>query len=125
LDRLEAEIGSLRIDADAGAADDLEIDAVLQFAQRMLLNPVEFWRTASLDQRQRFQRVLCPEGIAVSGQGIVGTPVTSRIFNLLQTISTDKTSLESLTISSWNQIISWLRQIDDLRQIATKLPKAA
>ena len=124
LGRLETEIGSLRLDAD-DHGDEFEIKAVLQFAQSMFTNPVEFWQTASLDQRQRFQRVLCPEGIAVTGDGIVGTPVTSPIFNLLQTVATDKTSLDPLIISSWNQIRSWLLQINDLRRIQMKLPQAA
>ena len=78
-----------------------------------------------MDQRQRFQRVLCPEGIAVTGKGILGTPVTSPIFNMLQKTATDETSLESLIISSWNQITSWLRQIDDLRRVLANLPQAA
>jgi len=94
LENLEAEIGSLRIDADDGQADDLEIKAVLQFAQRMLSNPVEFWQAAPLDQKQRFQRVLCPNGIAVTAQGISEPPVTPRIFNMLQEKCADNGSLE-------------------------------
>ena len=125
LDRLEAEIGSLRIDAEDDQADDLNVKAVLQFAQRMLSNPVEFWQAAPLDQKQRFHRVLCPEGVAVTGEGIVGTPVTAPVFNLLRTDGADKTNLESLIVSSWNQITSWLRQIDDLRRALAQLPQAA
>jgi len=114
LDKLEAEIGSLRIDADDGQADDLEIKAALQFAQRVLANPVEFWQAAPLDQKQRFQRVLCPSGIVVTAEGISQPAVTSPVFKLLQPNCAENGNLESLIISTWNQIVDLLRQLERL-----------
>ena len=116
MNKLEAGISSLRIKANDGQTDDLDIERVVQFAQGVVSNAIQFWQVSPLDQKQRFQRVLCPEGIAVTEQGIVGTPQTSPIFSLVQMVSTDKSDLASLIVSSWNQIVAWLRQMSQLRE---------
>src|SRR5213594_3880446 len=64
--RLETEISSLRIQINDGQADDLDVEAVLEFARYFVAHAAEFALAAPLDQRQRFQRVLCAEGIPVS-----------------------------------------------------------
>ena len=44
---------------------------------------------ASLEQRQRFQQLFFPEGIAFDGNGFVRTAVTARAFNYLQPLNSD------------------------------------
>jgi hypothetical protein len=125
LDKIEGDLGVLRIDADANQSDRLDAEAVLQFAQQMVSNAVQFWQAAPLEQKQRFVQVLCPAGITVSGEGIVGTPAIAPVFRLLQMDATPKSSMESLIVSTWNQIINWLRQVDQFRKNVTSLPGAA
>jgi hypothetical protein len=43
---------------------------------------------ASLEQRQRFQQLFIPEGIAFDGKGFVGTRVTAPAFSYLREIET-------------------------------------
>src|ERR1700688_3814728 len=49
----------------------------LAFSQ---LNAAEFWQTASLDQKQRLQQVLFPEGVEYSGRTF-GTSTTCLLFS--------------------------------------------
>jgi hypothetical protein len=58
---------------------------------------------ASLEQRQRFQQLFFPEGIAFDGNGFVGTRVTAPAFSYLRPIGSgneglvDQTGIEPVT----------------------------
>ena len=69
---------------------------------------------ASLDQRQRFQQLFFPDGIAFDGNRFVRTGVTAPAFSYLRQIETGNEGLVSLNLVSWNQIATWLRGIDGL-----------
>jgi len=73
---------------------------------------------ASLDQRQRFQQLFFPEGIAFDGSGFVGTAVTAPAFSYLRTIEGGNERLVDQNSVSWNQLTAWLRQIEVLRRVA-------
>ena len=122
--RLEAEIASARIEATV-AVDDVDVEEVLEFAAQVMSNPAQFWQRLPLDQKQRFQRVLLPDGIAVTEEKLVQTPVTSPVFNLLQLESAEKATAGCQMFVSWNRILDWLRQIDLIRQAVMSLPAAA
>jgi len=49
-----------------------------------------------LEQKQRFQRILFPEGLAFDGEGF-GTPATCLAFSYLREVSSRKSSLASRT----------------------------
>jgi hypothetical protein len=46
--------------------DELDVEAVLQFAEHVLLNAARLWTEFSLEQKQRFQKVLFPQGVRFS-----------------------------------------------------------
>jgi hypothetical protein len=48
-----------------------------------LLRAADLWVQASLDQRQRFQQLFFPDGIAFDGKGFVGTRVNGTGLQLL------------------------------------------
>jgi DNA invertase Pin-like site-specific DNA recombinase len=123
-DRLETEIVSARVEA-AATVDDLDVAAVLQFAGQMMLNAAEYWRKLPLDQKQRFQQVLLPDGITVLENKTVKTNATSPVFNLLQLESPEKVTAGYLIFQSWKQTIDWLLQIDQLRPYFRPLLDAA
>ena len=52
---------------------------------------------ASLDQRQRFQQLFFPEGIAFDGNRFVRTGVTAPAFSYLQEIESKNEGLVDLT----------------------------
>ena len=61
-------------------ADEIEIETVLDFAQMVLLNASNLWKTAPSEQKQRLQQVLFPEGVTYS-EGKYRTTVTCLLFN--------------------------------------------
>ena len=49
------------------------MEGILAFAERVLPRAADLWVQSSLDQRQRFQQLVFPEGIAFDGSAFVGT----------------------------------------------------
>ena len=61
---------------------------ILAFAERILPRAADLWVQASFEQRQRFQQLFFPDGIAVDGKRFIGTGVTAPAFSYLREIST-------------------------------------
>jgi hypothetical protein len=99
------------------AFEEFDIEAVINFAIFALGDTSRFWIEGSLDQKQRFQRVLFPEGVTFDGERF-GTPATCLAFGYLREVSRGKVSLASQSTPSWNQIITWLKEMETLRSIA-------
>jgi site-specific DNA recombinase len=76
--------------------EELDVEALLNFSQHMLLNAARLWIEASLDQKQRLQKAIFPEGLSFS-EGNFGTAKTSLVFQLLEAPITEKASLVSPT----------------------------
>ena len=76
---------------------------ILAFAERVLPRAADLWVQASLDQRQRFQQLFFPEGMAFDGQRFVGTAATAPAFSYLREIRpagdgvVDLTGIEPVT----------------------------
>ena len=73
---------------------------------------------ASLEQRQRFQQLFFPDGLAFDGNRFVRIAVTAPAFSYLRSIETGNEGLVSQTFASWNLVLGWLRRLDDLRAAA-------
>src|SRR4029450_5663237 len=86
----------------SGQLEELDVEGILAFAERVLPRAADLWVQASLDQRQRFQQLFFPDGIAFDGKGFVGTGATARAFSYLREIRTgneglvDQTGVEPL-----------------------------
>jgi site-specific DNA recombinase len=63
--------------------DETEIDAVLDFAEDLLLNAAGVWERCTLDLKQRLQQVLFPHGIQYAN-GIYRTQETGFFFKSLE-----------------------------------------
>ena len=50
------------------SVDELDIEAVLNFATHAIADASRFWSVATLDQRQRFQKILFPKGLRFDGE---------------------------------------------------------
>lgn len=61
-------------DRHASELDELGVEGILAFAERVLPRASDLWVQASLDQRQRFQQLFCPEGITFGGNGLFEPP---------------------------------------------------
>ena len=115
LDKLTEEITLAEMAANDAKLEAFDVEAVLNFSEHVILNAARLWTEFSLEQKQRLQRVLFPEGVRFSDAGF-GTAATCLIFNLLQQPEAQKTSLAAQTVTGWNQIVQWLHEVNLLRE---------
>ena len=82
-EKLREELTLARIDRHSGQVDELDVEGILAFAERILPRASDLWVQASLNQRQRFQQLFFPDGIAFDGNRFIGTgvPAPARIGN--------------------------------------------
>jgi hypothetical protein len=82
-DRLREELTLAQIDHHAEATDELDVQGILTFAERILPRASDLWVQASLDYKQRLQTLFFPEGIAYDGDRFNRTAVTAPLFSYL------------------------------------------
>ena len=75
-------------------------------------------RHASSTERQRFQELFFPDGIAFDGNRSVRTDAATAASSYLQGIETGNEDLVGQNSASWNQIAGWLQQLDLIRTAA-------
>ena len=71
------------IDRHTEAVDELDVQGILPFAERILPRASDLWVQASLDYKQRLQQLFFPEGIAYDGNRFNRTAATAPLFNYL------------------------------------------
>ncbi len=70
-EKLREELTLVRIDRHSGQLDELDVEDILAFAERVLPRAADLWVQASLEQKQRFQQLFVPEGIAFDGKALL------------------------------------------------------
>ena len=83
-----------QIACNEATVEELDVETVLAFAELTLTNASRLWTDASLDQKQRLQNVLFPEGVTFDGAGI-GTTATCLAFKQLATFHAQKDGMAS------------------------------
>jgi hypothetical protein len=96
LAHVREEIAIMELEIYDAKLDELDIEAALNFATNALSNAAQFWTRCTLDQKQRFQKILFPNGLKFDGESF-GTVTTSIACNYLQGISSADSSLASRT----------------------------
>jgi site-specific DNA recombinase len=102
-EKLREELTLVRMDRHSGQLEELDVEGILAFAERTLPRAADLWVQASFEQRQRFQQLFFPEGIAFDGKRFVRTGVTAPAFSYLREIETgneglvDQTGVEPVT----------------------------
>ena len=86
---LREEILTLEMELADAKSESLEVESLIEYAENIVLNAPDFWRTASLDQKQRFQQVLFPESIEYSS-GKFGTTATCLFFSGIEAKDDEK-----------------------------------
>jgi hypothetical protein len=82
-DKLREELTLAQIDRHTEAVDELDVQGILAFAERILPRASDLWVQASLDYKQRLQQLFFPEGIAFDGNRFNRTAATAPLFNYL------------------------------------------
>ena len=75
---------------------ELDVEALLNFSQHVLLNAARLWIEASVDQKQRLRKAIFPGGLSFS-EGTFGTAHTSLVFQLIEAPITEKSDMVSPT----------------------------
>jgi hypothetical protein len=100
------------------AVEELEVEGILAFAERILPRASDLCVQASLDYKQQLQQLFFPEGIAFDGNRFNRTAATAPLFKNLTPPESADERVVSRIFASWNQIDRWLRTVDFLRQAA-------
>ena len=82
-DKLREELTFAKIEHHTEAVDELDVQGILAFAERILPRASDLWVQASLDYKQRLQALFFPEGIASDGNRFNRTAATPPLFNYL------------------------------------------
>src|SRR5258708_15194650 len=82
-DKLRGELTLAQIDRHTEAVDELDVQGILAFAERVLPRASDLWVQASLNQKQRLQQLFFPEGIAFDGNRFNRTAATAPFFKYL------------------------------------------
>ena len=114
-ERLNEELTLARMDRHHTELEEMDVEGILGFAERVLPRAADLWVQASLEQRQRLQQLLFPERIAFDPKAFVRTALTAPAFNWLQPEQPSKTSLVAQIFTSWNPLTSWMRIVERLR----------
>ena len=69
-DRLREELTLVEIDRHGAKVEEFDVEGILNFAERVPPRAFGSWIQASLEQRQRLQRLFFSEGVAVQRKGI-------------------------------------------------------
>jgi hypothetical protein len=80
-DKLREELTLAKIKHHTEAVDELDVQGILAFAERILPRASDLWAQASLDYNQRLQQLFFPEGFAFDGNRFNRT--TAPLFNYL------------------------------------------
>jgi len=82
-DKLREGLTLAQIDHHAESIEELDVQGILAFAERVLPRAADLWVQASLNQKQRLQQLFLPEGIAFDGNRFNRTAATAPFFKYL------------------------------------------
>lgn len=96
-DRLREELTLAQMERHASELEEMDVEGILGFAERILPSASNLWVQSSIAQKQRLQQVFFPDGVRFDGKRLVGTGTTLPVFNYLNPISDRKKELVDLT----------------------------
>ena len=82
-DKLREELTLAKIDHHAEAVEELDVEGILAFAERILPRASDLWVQASLDYKQRLQQLFFLEGIGVRRKSVKSNRRNGATFQLL------------------------------------------
>ncbi|MGI6240464.1 MAG: recombinase family protein [Candidatus Omnitrophota bacterium] len=94
--KLDEDIKLAEIEAHSAKLEAFDVESAYSFATHILSNAARLWSDMNLDQKQRFQKVLFPQGVYFL-DGEFGTAETCIFFNMLQESAAPKSEVASPT----------------------------
>jgi hypothetical protein len=117
-DKLREELTLAKIEHHTEAVDELDVEGILAFAECILPRASDLWVQATLDYKQRLQQLFFPEGIAFDGNRFNRTAATAPLSNYLAPSESADEKMVTQIFTSWNQMVTWLRQLQGLERAA-------
>lgn len=117
-DKLRQEWTLAKMTQHSDATEELDVDGLLAFAERILPRSSDLWVQANLDQKQRLQALFYPEGIAFNGSEFNRTAVTAPFFSYLRDEKSGDVKMVGLIVPSWNRIEGFLKGLQRLQKAA-------
>jgi site-specific DNA recombinase len=105
-DKLRETIGLIRIELEEARIEEIDVEGILAYAEHVLSNAAELWIAATLEQKQRLQLALFPQGLRFE-DGRIGTAVTCLAFMQLAAESSTDLQLASPT----GVVPEWTREV--------------
>ena len=96
-DKLREELTIAQMDRHTSELEEMDVEGILAFAERVLPSASNMWVQSSLNQKQRLQQLFFPDGMRFDGKRIVGTGATLPVFNYLSSVSEQKKELVDQT----------------------------
>ncbi len=62
IERVNAEIADLRLDLREAEADELKVESLIDYVEKLLASAATMWLGFPIDQKQRLQKLIFPEG---------------------------------------------------------------
>jgi hypothetical protein len=100
----------VEINRHGSKVEEFDVEGILNFAERVLPRASDLWIQASLEQRQRLQRLFFPEGVAFSGKSFDRAAVKSSLFEYLGPPDGSNENLVDQMFTRWNRVANWLRE---------------
>ncbi len=94
--RYRDEVEQIKVEIRGTELEGIELEKVLAYAERLMLYPDRMWNESSLEQRQRLQKTLFPNGLEFDGKEF-GTAPSPLLFSLLSVDLDDDYGLASPT----------------------------
>ena len=73
--------------------EELDVEGILAFAERVLPSAAQLWTHATLEQRQRLQHVFLPDGVGFDGKRFNRTTATAPFFSGLAAAGSSKSRM--------------------------------
>ena len=86
-DKLREELTLTQMDRHSSELEEMDVEGILAFAERVLPSASNLWVHSSLAQKQRLLQVFFPDGVRFDGKRLVGTGTTLPVFNYLKPVS--------------------------------------
>jgi len=96
-DKLREQLTLVQMDRHASELEEMDVEGIVAFAERVLPSASNLWVQSSLNQKQRLQQLFFPDGMRFDGKRIVGTGTTLPVFNYLSPVSDEKKELVDQT----------------------------
>lgn len=93
-DKLREQLALAELELSEAVTNQLDVEGILGFAERVLTNVDRLWPEVSLEQKLQLQLALFPGGIQFDGKRF-GTAVTCLAFKQLDGNSTPKSNMAS------------------------------